>query len=113
MKILIVEDNPQMRSELRHWLSDVATDFAECADGADALDAYRNFLPDWVLMDWEMKLVDGLTATREIVAVYPNAKILMLTLHDIARLRDAAHSAGATGFILKDELPMLRQIIAK
>ena len=113
MKILIVEDNPQMRSMLRLWLHDLATDFAECADGAEALDAYRNFLPDWVLMDWEMKIVDGLAATREIIAAYPNAKILMLTLHDLARLREAARSAGASGFVLKDELPTLRRMIAK
>ena len=100
------------RGMIRKYLRGMSAGFEECEDGSDALDCYEKTSPDWVLMDWEMKNVDGLTATREIVAVYPHAKILMLTLHDIARLRDAAHSAGASGFVLKDELPMLRKLIA-
>ena len=111
MKILIVEDNPQMREMLRLWLEDAADEIEDCEDGAEAIAAYIRFLPDWVLMDWEMKRVDGLTATREIVAAFPNAKILMVTMHDKAELRKAVSAAGACGFILKDDLSALRRRI--
>ena len=111
MKILIVEDNPQTRQMLKLWLSDLAAEIAECEDGAEALNFYRNFLPDWVLMDWEMKRMDGLTATKQIISAYPSAKILIVTLHNKPELQTAAEKAGACGFICKDNLQTLRQFL--
>lgn len=111
MKVLIVEDNRQTCEMLKLWLGDLATEIEECEDGIDALSAYRIFSPDWVLMDWEMKRMDGLTATKEIVAAYPAARILIVTLHDRNELRAAAEKAGACGFVCKDNLQALNQFL--
>lgn len=111
LKILIVDDRAETRRMTRFFLRDLPFEFEECADGADAIDCYEKIHPDWVLMDWEMKQMDGLTATRRIFAKHPAAKILMLTQHDDAELKAAANEAGACGFVLKDDLLDLRKIL--
>lgn len=111
-KILIVDDHAETRRMTRFFLRDLAFDFEECADGADALDCYKKFLPDWVLMDWEMKQMNGLTATRQIIEKYPQARVLMFTQYDDRELREAARKAGASGFVLKENLMDLRGLIA-
>ncbi len=113
MKILIVDDNPQMRQMVKLYLRDVADETRECADGAEACDAYAAFEPDWVLMDWEMKLMDGLAATRGIMAKFPDAHILFVTQYDDDELRRAAKDAGACGYISKDNLLGLRSFLKK
>ena len=111
LKLLIVDDNRQMRELTKTYLQDLAGEFQECEDGADALDCYKNFSPDWVLMDWEMKRLDGLAATRRIIENFPAAQILMVTQYDDDELRSAARDAGARGFILKENLYDLRRLI--
>ncbi len=111
-KILIVDDHAETRRMTRFFLRDLPFDFEECADGADALDCYRKFLPDWVLMDWEMKRMNGLTAMRQITEKYPQARVLMFTQYDDKELREMARKAGASGFVLKENLMDLRRLIA-
>jgi CheY-like chemotaxis protein len=108
MKVLIVDDNEQARRMIKHSLRDRTDSFRECEDGVDAAEAYAEFQPDWVLMDWEMKQVNGLDATQEIIARFPDAKILMVTNYDEQSLRNAAGEAGALGFVTKDNLLELR-----
>jgi CheY-like chemotaxis protein len=110
LKVLIVDDNQQARTMIRHYLHKLADVVAECEDGADALDCYEKNRPDWVLMDWEMR-TDGLTATRRIVKAHPEARILIVTQHD--DMRDAAIEAGARGFVLKDDLLALGSFLEK
>ena len=86
-------------------------DFRECQDGAEALSAYAEFQPDWVLMDWDMKEVDGLTATKVILDRFPNAKILMVTNYDEPDLRQTAKEAGVFGYVKKENLLELKQIL--
>src|ERR1700677_3592585 len=64
MKILIVEDNAGVRRMIRRAVDHLASQVSECEDGADALAAYRECLPDIVLMDIRMPKMDGLAATR-------------------------------------------------
>jgi len=111
-KILIVDDHAETRRMTRFFLRDLPFDFEECADGADALDCYRKFLPDWVLMDWEMKRMNGLTAMRQITEKYPQARVLMFTQYDDKELREMARKAGASCFVLKENLMDLRRLIA-
>ena len=113
MKILIVDDNRGMREMTRSFLQDLADEICECEDGIDALDCYRKFLPDWVLMDWEMKRMDGITATKEILRVFPKARILMFTQYDDVELRTAASEVGVSGYVLKDELMKLQSFLKK
>ncbi|WP_433619203.1 response regulator [Dactylosporangium sp. CA-139114] len=76
---------------------------AEAADGAEAIDAVRRTRPDVVLMDVRMPGVDGLEATRRILADHPDPpRIVILTTFDLDRYVYAALSAGASGFLLKD-----------
>ena len=111
MPILIVEDNESMRQMIKKLVGHLTDGFAECGDGTQALEAYRQHRPEWVLMDIKMKEMDGLTATREIKSAFPKARIIIVTGHDDARLRDAARSAGACAFVHKENLLELRQFL--
>jgi CheY-like chemotaxis protein len=113
MKLLIVEDNTEMRRLIVGFVRDVADSISECADGADALAAYQQHLPDWVLMDIKMPLVDGITATRQIIAAHPAAHIIIITDYDDAKLRAAAGRAGAIEYVLKDDLSVVRRILSR
>lgn len=96
---------------IKRFLSERTGEFYECSDGAEVLTAYADYLPDWVVMDWEMKQVNGLTATRNLLARYPEAKVLMVTNYDERGLRQAAMEAGAVDFILKDDLRQILEIL--
>ena len=111
LRVLIVEDNPEMRRLLKRLLADLAAEVAECDDGRGALQAYSDCQPDWVLMDIEMKVTDGITATRQIRAVFPEAKVFIVTNHDNPRLRQAARQAGACHYLLKDDLLEVRRLL--
>lgn len=104
MRVLIVDDNEKVRLLLRDHLPDAADEVFECADGIDALRLFEKYRPDWVLMDQEMEKMDGITATREIIAGFPTAKICMVTAFDDEEIRKEAFLAGARRFIVKDNL---------
>jgi two-component system response regulator DesR len=111
MNLLIVEDNEPMRRTIKSLLGDLVAQFYECSDGCEALAAYAEHQPDWVLMDIEMEPVDGLTATKQIKAAYPNAKIIIVTNYDEPALRETAQAAGAFGYVLKENLFTLSQLL--
>ena len=111
MKVLIVDDNKLVRDLVRDHLPPSADQVFECADGSEALAVYKKYRPDWVLMDWEMPVTDGVTAIREIIAEFPKAHICMVTAFDDADLRTEALSAGAMGFVVKDNLFELEAIL--
>jgi CheY-like chemotaxis protein len=108
--LLIVEDNPSMRRLIKSVVEALAVNIHECKDGADALTAYEEVRPEWVVMDVEMKEKDGITATREIISAYPDAKVLILTKYDSGRIRTQAKKAGASLFVLKENLVGIREI---
>ena len=110
MRILIVEDNPKMRRLLRVFLQDAAEVF-ECANGFVAVGAFNECQPDWVVMDVQMKRVNGIIATRLLKTAYPSAQIVMLSKHDDAEIRLAAREAGACGYLVKDDLLALRRFV--
>lgn len=111
MKILIVDDHAGMRDLMRGYLPEAFDEIHECEDGADAVECYERHAPDWVLMDWKMKRMDGIAATRQIIAADPQARILLVTSYDDDVLRAAARDAGARGFIVKENLRELSQIL--
>lgn len=111
MKVLIVEDNPRMRRMLTEFVGHKFTEICECYDGDQALASYAEHHPDWVLMDWQMPKMDGITATREIIAEFPTAKICLVTSYDDAFLKSEALEAGAKGFVLKRNLAELELIL--
>ncbi len=111
MKVLIVDDNEKVRLLLRDYLPAEVDEIFECADGSLAFALYQKHLPDWVLMDWEMPNMNGITAIREIIAEYPKANICMVTAFEDAEIRTEAFLAGASGFVLKDNLFELEMIV--
>ena len=114
MKILIVENNSAMRHLLRQVIGDAAEVY-ECTDGAEALplyDAHRLDGADWVLMDLRMSQVNGLEATRRLRAAHDDARVLIVTSYDDTRLREAARQAGARGYVLKENLHQLQELLA-
>jgi DNA-binding NarL/FixJ family response regulator len=112
MKVLVVEDREPMRRTIRSFIEEVAEEIYECPDGRDALDAFARYQPDWVLMDIKMNDVDGLAATRQIKAAFPDARIVMVTSFDEQSLRDEARLAGACGYVLKENLLDICHILA-
>lgn len=111
MKILLVEDNPAVRRLIRGMLQARADDVEvyECADGEQACDAYLAHRPHLVLMDLVLPGINGFAATRRIRAVDPTCRIVIVTSHDSPDLREAAHNAGAAGYVLKTNLVELRR----
>jgi CheY-like chemotaxis protein len=111
MRLLIVEDNVEVRALIKRALAGLDAEFVECGDGAEAVAAYAVERVDCVLMDIETPVMDGITATRQIIAADPSARIIILTNHDQPILRDAARAAGACGYLLKENLLNVRQAL--
>jgi CheY-like chemotaxis protein len=111
MTVLIVEDNPGVRRLLRRAVQQIATEIWECGDGAAALAIYNEHLPDLVLMDVRMPVMDGLAATRQIRVSDPAARIIIVTDGDDEETRVAASEAGAWGYALKQDLTTLEALI--
>ena len=89
----------------------------EAVDGAQAVAAFDKHKPDLVLMDLRMPVKDGIRATAEIRAKYPNARVLMLTTFDGDTDIHRAMEAGAQGYVLKNTtgdklIPALRAVAA-
>lgn len=111
MKIMIVDDHQEMRRLLRTTLSHLADHFIECADGGEAVAAFARERPDWTIMDVAMKPVDGIEATGRIKERFADARIVILTQHDSAPMRQAAMDAGACGFLSKEHLDQVTALL--
>lgn len=110
MKFLVVEDDARVRRMIRSIVADATDTVYECSDGVEAKASYAAYLPDWVLMDLMMPQVDGISATRQIKSDYPAAKIIIVTSHESAVMREAAEQAGACAYVLKENLLDLREL---
>lgn len=111
MVLMIVEDNFEMRRLIKSLIADLADPIYECDDGAAAIRMYAEQHPDWVLMDIELKQMDGITASRQIKMDFPEAKIVIVTISNDKGLRAAATEAGACGYVLKENLFDLRKLL--
>jgi len=107
IKVVIADDQALVRGGFRMIL-DAREDIevaGEAADGAEAIALVGEHDPGVVLMDVRMPNVDGIEATRRIVASGSPARIIILTTHDADEYVFAALRAGASGFLLKDVRP--------
>jgi CheY-like chemotaxis protein len=113
MKIMIVDDNEDVRSLLCLRLCRLGAVPIPCSDGTQAVERYRREEPDAVLMDIAMPEMDGLEATQLIRSVDETACIYILTAYSDDMLRRAAAAAGATGYFLKDSMEPLMSLIGR
>ncbi|HEY1135090.1 MAG TPA: response regulator transcription factor [Nocardioides sp.] len=104
VRVLLVDDQELVRSGLRRILRRRAgfEVVAECADGGEVAAAVAAHAPDVVVMDLRMRDVDGIEATRRLVAAGDAPPVLVLTTFDDDELLSGALRAGAAGFLLKD-----------
>jgi RNA polymerase sigma factor (sigma-70 family) len=107
VRVLLVDDDDLMRAGLRSVLSSDETIevVGEAGDGRAAVERVRQLRPDVVLMDVRMPNLDGLSATREVLAAWPEAKVVILTTFEEDDYIFGALSAGASGFLLKRSSP--------
>ncbi|GHE75530.1 DNA-binding response regulator [Streptomyces spiralis] len=105
--VLVVDDQPLQRYGFRMLLDSVPETevVGEAAHGAEAVRKAAELRPDVVLMDVRMPGMDGIEATRRIVAAGDRSRVLVLTTFDIDEYVYAALRAGASGFLLKDVRP--------
>jgi len=103
-KILIVDDHEVVRDGLRNILLslDNISIAGEAGNGEDAIKMYNSVKPDLVIMDISMPGMNGIEATRIIKEKDPDAKILILTMHDNQEYLNQIIRSGAKGFILKN-----------
>jgi DNA-binding NarL/FixJ family response regulator len=107
IRVLITDDQSMVRAGFRMLLSDEQDIevVAEARDGLEAVAKAARLDPTVILMDIRMPELDGLEATRRIIAADHDARILILTTFGLDEYVYEALRAGASGFVLKDDLP--------
>jgi len=104
-RVVIVDDQAAFRSAAR-LVVDMSDDFevaGEAETGEEAVEMVAALDPDLVLMDVNLPGIDGLEATRRIVAAGSQARILVLSTYSASEYEGAARNAGAIGFVSKDD----------
>jgi DNA-binding NarL/FixJ family response regulator len=107
IRVLVADDQWMVRAGFRMLLKNAAgiDVVAEAEDGLEAVDKAARFQPNVVLMDIRMPTLDGLEATRRILAADELVRVLILTTFDLDEYIYEALRAGASGFVLKDDPP--------
>jgi two-component system response regulator DegU len=102
-KIVIIDDHQLYREGIKRILEFESsfTVVAEGADGNDALDLMDTYLPDIVIIDINMPHTNGIQATENVINKYPEAKIIILSVHDDENFVTQALKAGASGYLSK------------
>jgi DNA-binding NarL/FixJ family response regulator len=105
IRVLIVDDQPRARKSLKALLSTWPRvgEMHEASNGREAAQLVRELQPDVVLMDVRMPEVDGLKATVQIKALWPQVKVILLSMYP--EYRDEALVAGADAFVGKGDAP--------
>ena len=104
IKVLLVDDHAIIREGLRSLLKTQPglEVIADTDDGRKALDLVRELIPNVVVMDISMPRLNGIEATRQIIAEFPDVKVIALSIYSKRRFVADMLSAGATGYILKE-----------
>jgi DNA-binding NarL/FixJ family response regulator len=111
-RILIVDDSAIIRRSLRICIEQ-NTSWEVCGEaenGKLAVQKVRDLCPDVVILDWQMPVMNGLEAAREITAVAPSTTMLMITMHDSESLAQQAHAAGVKEVLSKTDSVATRLI---
>lgn len=116
MTVMIIEDRVRMRTLITKILESELPDLQTiilCDSGKRAIELYHKNKPDWVIMDIDIKNIDGLAATQRIIEIDSTAKIIILSQYDDLEYKKVAMNIGASGHVLKDNLHEIMGIISK
>jgi CheY-like chemotaxis protein len=113
LKVLVADDHANFRRAFKSLFRPNEADIVECNDGYEALKAYATHHPDWVVMDFDMAPMDGLTATETLTKQFPEARVVLITLHGGDDIRDAVRKAGAVAYVRKENLLEARDLILR
>lgn len=114
IKVLLVEDHELTRKGLSFAMGDTEDlrVVAVAEDGKEAIACAESALPDVILMDIALPILNGIEATRIIKTAYPEMKVIMLTSHNEQEKVFSAFAAGAEGYCMKDiKMDLLMQVI--
>jgi len=102
MKVLLVDDHQILRDGIRRGLESAGKDVVgEAGNGEEAIGLVGETQPDIVVMDLSMPVLDGVGATQRITELYPDVKVVVLTMHDDPAKTRAALEAGAVAYLTK------------
>jgi|SRR5262245_38861191 len=107
IRVMLVDDHARMRDALRTFINAEPdlTVVAEADGGHAALELIGRTKPDVVLMDASMPRMNGMEATRQLKQLYPDVRVVGLTLYEEATYLEEMIAAGAKGYVLKSEAP--------
>ena len=106
LRLVVVDDQALVRAGFRLILDRAGFDVVgEAVDGVEAVQVAADLTPDVMLMDIRMPRLDGIEATRRVLARVPQTKVVVLTTFDLDEYVYEAIRAGASGFLLKDVAP--------
>lgn len=118
MRVLLADDHQILRDGIRRGLEAAGEEIVgEANNGEEAVQIARETVPDMVVMDLSMPVLDGVEATRRITEELPSVKVIVLSMHDDPARTRAALEAGAIGYLTKgtsfaDVLDTLRRAMA-
>jgi len=118
VRVVLADDHQILRDGIRRGLESAGEDVVgEAENGEEAIELVRATVPDIVLMDLSMPVLDGVAATRRITEEFPQVKVVVLTMHDDPAKTRSALEAGAIAYLTKgtsfaDVLDTLRRVIA-
>lgn len=106
ISILIADDFLELRRRIRELLDRTPgfTVIGEASSGREAVELAQALRPQVILMDFKMPEMDGMEATRRIVNILPETKVLILSMYNDPRYVAAVLSIGASGYLLKDAM---------
>jgi DNA-binding NarL/FixJ family response regulator len=111
MRFLFVDDNNIFRNFLREFITREGDEFMELADGFKLNTVYKNFQPDWVMLDIQLKSSNGIKIAELLKKEFPQARFIFVTDYTDDRFRKEAEKTGAIALIPKENLFELNKII--
>jgi len=104
-RIVLADDHTMVRHGIKKMIEESASlkVIGEASDGLELLDLLKGLPVDLVILDISMPRLSGIEATRELKRIFPEVKVLILTMHKDSELLDQAVSVGVDGYVLKED----------
>jgi len=101
MRVLLADDNEEMLNDVEELLTSDFEIVGKATDGVSAVEAAIRLMPDLIVTDLTMPGLSGIEASRKMLTTHPDIPIVLLTLHNDARLVEQALSVGIRGYVHK------------